>query len=140
MNGHDAGGTEAGLTPRQPTEAEIVRLMDRVFRGPGEAPPVLTDVRDVADGLLDSDVEELLTCTGVAEFREKLREFVAGWVIPDTPAHEELSQTTGDLATALRDVMEWIGNWDPSYTADAEWPASRDAARAALARFDRIAV
>lgn len=46
-----------------------------------------------------------------------------------------------DAMSALRacrdaheDVMGWIGNWDPKFTEDGEWPDTRDKSDAALAQ------
>ena len=39
-----------------------------------------------------------------------------------------------DLLAALKNVTSWIENWNPDFECDPEWPADRDAARAAIAR------
>jgi hypothetical protein len=46
------------------------------------------------------------------------------------------SQGTGErekrLEEALRDVLDWIDNWSPSFTQDDEWPASKARVLSAL--------
>jgi hypothetical protein len=41
--------------------------------------------------------------------------------------------TAAGLAAALRDVMEWIGNWSPNFVYDEEWPKTEAKVRAVLA-------
>lgn len=41
-----------------------------------------------------------------------------------------------DLATALREVMEWINNWDADFKYDPEWPATETKVSAALAELE----
>jgi hypothetical protein len=43
-------------------------------------------------------------------------------------------QAAPDALDALKKVMSWIDNWSPEFTNDPEWPADRDAARAAIAQ------
>lgn len=52
----------------------------------------------------------------------------------DTEANARLIAAAPELLDALRIVMSWIDNWDPNFTLDAEWPADRDSARAAIAK------
>lgn len=49
-------------------------------------------------------------------------------------ASPEHADVIADLTAALSEVMEWIGNWNPDFERDAEWPETRDKARAAIAR------
>lgn len=39
-----------------------------------------------------------------------------------------------DMYEALKEVMEWIANWDPNFTRDCEWLETETKARAALAK------
>lgn len=39
-----------------------------------------------------------------------------------------------ELVGNLKHVMSWIGNWDPEFTNDPDWPDARDRARAAIAK------
>lgn len=50
------------------------------------------------------------------------------------PMPDEVCALMRELREALADVMTWIEGWDPGFIHDEEWPASRDAARAALAK------
>ena len=36
------------------------------------------------------------------------------------------------LKGALKNVMEWIGNWDPNFADDPEWPKTEDEVKALL--------
>ena len=39
-----------------------------------------------------------------------------------------------ELVGNLKHIMSWIGNWDPEFTNDPDWPDARDRARAAIAK------
>jgi len=44
-----------------------------------------------------------------------------------------LRKQHAELLAALREVREWIRNWDPNFTQDEEWPATRAKMDAAIA-------
>ena len=44
-----------------------------------------------------------------------------------------LRKQHAELLAALREVREWIRNWDPDFTQDEEWRATRAKMDAALA-------
>ena len=46
----------------------------------------------------------------------------------------DVIEAAPELLAALKKVMEWIKNWDPNFAEDDEWPADRDAAKAAIAK------
>lgn len=43
-----------------------------------------------------------------------------------------LTSQRDKLVKALEEVMQWIGNWDPNFTQDDEWPDTAERVRAAL--------
>jgi hypothetical protein len=47
-------------------------------------------------------------------------------------ADKALISAAPDLLEALRDVMGWIGAWDPNFKQDEEWPATNKKVLAAL--------
>lgn len=59
---------------------------------------------------------------------------VHGGLDPDCAANADLIAAAPKLLEALVDVMAWIDGWDPGFIYDDEWPESRDAARAAIAK------
>ncbi len=88
------------------------------------------------DAGLDYQPGGPLAAVYVGEF-PRLGEFFArsreGW---EAAIREclRLRATEAQLLAALRDVMGWIHNWDPQFVFDAEWPASRAAVDAAIAK------
>ena len=39
-----------------------------------------------------------------------------------------------ELVEALKEVMDWIDNWDPNFTQDDEWPDTAALVKAILAK------
>lgn len=52
----------------------------------------------------------------------------------EAPDNARLIAATPELLEALSEVKEWIGNWDPNFTHDDEWPATAQKIRAAIAK------
>jgi hypothetical protein len=45
---------------------------------------------------------------------------------------DKLVDKNTNLRLALNEVMEWINNWNPSFTEDEEWSNTRNRVKAAL--------
>jgi len=58
--------------------------------------------------------------------------FVIGKEQAQTNAH--LISAAPDLLDALKDVMAWIDNWDPSFTDDDEWDDTDNKVDVAIAK------
>lgn len=54
--------------------------------------------------------------------------------VPEAVATAALIETAPELLEALQEVMSWIRNWDPNFTADAEWPETEAKVDAAIAK------
>lgn len=54
----------------------------------------------------------------------------AAFIVQCVNAHDELVE-------ALTEVMSWIRNWDPNFSEDDEWPATKAKVRAALEKAGR---
>jgi DNA-binding phage protein len=59
---------------------------------------------------------------------------VAPIAIKAAVAADPLLSAAKDMQEALSEVREWIKEWDPNFTYDEEWPATRAKIDAALSK------
>lgn len=96
--------------------------------------PEKTDTASEASGQAEFPAELLGRCAG-AIMRNYTRENKFPPVVFSCDIEAVLRESGhAELVAALKLVLEWIGNWDPNFIYDDEWPDDRSKIDAALRR------